>query len=103
MKTLDDVFQSENIILNSNEQHRILLKIDVEGFEYNVLKGGINFLKSNLIDFIQFEAAKYQIYENQRNDNDIAVLLESLGYVLVKKFTFPTLSFADEVYELRRQ
>lgn len=47
--TIDD-FMKANSIKNIN-----LLKIDTEGFEFNVLKGAVNALNNNMIDVIHFE------------------------------------------------
>jgi FkbM family methyltransferase len=49
LKTLDE-FTAESQIKHIN-----LLKIDVEGHEYEVLSGAKSLLKSDAIDFIQFE------------------------------------------------
>lgn len=49
MKTIDS-FVKENNIVKIN-----LLKIDTEGNEYKVLQGGINCIKSKMIDIIHFE------------------------------------------------
>lgn len=49
LKTLDS-FCSQQVI-----QHIDLLKVDVEGNEFNVLKGGQQLMASGSIDFIQFE------------------------------------------------
>lgn len=40
---------------NNNINHIHLLKLDVEGNEMNILKGAENLIRSNSIDFIQFE------------------------------------------------
>lgn len=49
IKTID-AFCSENRI-----KHIHFLKLDVEGNEFNALKGANNMIKNNKIDFIQFE------------------------------------------------
>lgn len=55
IKTLDD-FCTENKI-----SHIDFLKIDVEGFEMEVLKGATNMINANKIQFIQFEFGGTQI------------------------------------------
>ena len=45
----------DNILNNLNINQVFFLKIDVEGNEYKVLKGAINYLTQNKIRFIQFE------------------------------------------------
>jgi FkbM family methyltransferase len=49
METLDDFCESNSI------KHISLLKIDVEGHEFNVLSGAARMLKERRISFIQFE------------------------------------------------
>ncbi|MEQ8924874.1 MAG: FkbM family methyltransferase [Fulvivirga sp.] len=44
--------------LSMNISHINYLKLDVEGFEYNVLLGAANMLAKRQIDFIQFEFGK---------------------------------------------
>jgi len=65
-RTFDELFR--------DLKHIDLIKIDVEGFEYEVLKGMSHFLRDNKIDNIILEA----------NNNNVLKLLKSYGYKLNK-------------------
>lgn len=45
----------DNYISEHNIKHIDWMKIDVEGHEFNVLKGGEEMLKNQMVDIIQFE------------------------------------------------
>jgi FkbM family methyltransferase len=57
-----------------------LIKIDVEGMELNVLKGGGEFLRTHNYPPILLEIWGYDWYANQKNE--LVSFLESLGYQL---------------------
>jgi FkbM family methyltransferase len=57
-----------------------LLKIDVEGFELNVLKGSVNLLKST--ELIYFEYWEKLTLKYGYNHRDLFPLLESAGFCL---------------------
>ena len=59
-----------------------LLKIDVQGFEFEVLKGSLSLLK--YFDFIYCECSYIELYEKQKLAPEIIVLLKSNGFSLVK-------------------
>lgn len=67
--------------------HKIsIVKIDVEGGEYDLLKGGIKFLKTHKPEFMYIEAScgkkdEKGIYEIERIYN----LLINLGYTILRK------------------
>lgn len=96
-RTLDDVFY--NKFDEKDSFSNILLKIDVEGFEYNVLQGAKELLISKKVRYVQLENARYQIYKNSKKD--LAMFLEEFGYKKVKSFLFPLLNFSDDIYELK--
>lgn len=58
----------------------ILLKIDVQGFEYEVLKGAHTFLKN--VEWIYVEASFVELYEGQKLANEVSELLESYGFTM---------------------
>ncbi|MCM5555140.1 FkbM family methyltransferase [Pleomorphomonas sp. NRK KF1] len=58
-----------------------LLKIDVEGFEIDVLKGSVNSLASGIIDFVQFEFGGTYL-DTHTNFQDMFYLFERYGMVL---------------------
>jgi len=73
VKKLDDYI---NIIKGEH----ILLKIDVQGYEKNVLLGGINFLKK--VRYIFIELSFIELYKKQPLFYDIYNLLINKGFIL---------------------
>ena len=75
---------------NLISQHKIrlvnLLKIDVEGAELNVLRGGFNALNTGIIERIIIE-----IHERVINPKDIITLLKSMSYNINGYFALPYL------------
>lgn len=91
-RKLDDIFVFKKI---SN----IFLKIDVEGFELNVLKGG-NRLLSKKVRYVLVEKHFFKLHKNNSKDN-VDFFLKKNKFKLVKKFTFPLLNFQDNLYVKR--
>jgi len=88
--SLDNIFNKINL-------RNILLKIDVEGYEMNVLIGGKKQLK-NKIDYILIEHQ----FGNQYKDNlaiKINNFLKKNNFKIVKSFIYPTLHFKDVLYK----
>lgn len=56
------------------------LKIDVQGYEYEVIKNGNNTIKDCLI--IQLETSPIPIYKNEKSFAHICLQLENLGFQL---------------------
>ena len=75
IEKLDDVF---NNYVNDNDE--VLLKIDVQGFEKNVLKGAEQSLKR--IKGIQIEMSIEELYKNEMLYMDMINYLNSFGYSL---------------------
>lgn len=67
----------------------VLMKVDVEGFEVNALKGAISVLKGRLSDCVsQPELIHVEVFPElliaaKTNPTDILDILESSGYILV--------------------
>lgn len=86
-KKFDQVFKNKNI-KNS------FLKIDVEGYEYNVLKGASKKIKDT----------KYILIENQFSDqyqnnfNKVKKLLVKYNFSMIKSFYYPTLHYKDILF-----
>ena len=59
-----------------------ILKIDVQGYEMNVLKGAIICLKNHLIDFIQIEVTLGKMYD-QCFISDVDIILKNHNYLLI--------------------
>ena len=74
-KRLDSIIEEESI------KHISLLKIDVEGHEMHVLRGMGEYLKSDFVDFIQFERGNA---EADCRLKDMYDLLESKGFSIHK-------------------
>ena len=70
-KKLDDVNFDKNIDF---------LKIDVQGYEYEVIKNGNNTIKDCLI--IQLETSPIPLYKNEKSFAHICLQLENLGFQL---------------------
>ena len=87
--TIDNVFAGINL-------QKTLLKIDVEGFEMNVIKGSL--LKLKEIPFILLENQFGNHYKNNNFDDIIKLLLEQ-NFKIKKKFIFPTLHYQDVLFK----
>ena len=87
--TVDKIF--ENISLE-----KALLKIDVEGFEMNVIEGSQMKLKE--IPFILLENQFGNHYINN-NFKDIVNILSKQNFKIYKKFLFPTLHYQDVLFK----
>lgn len=72
-----------------------LLKIDVEGFELNVLKGSKK--KLNEIDYILIENQFGNHYKNN-NFKNVHKYLEVKKFRILKKFIFPLFHYQDILY-----
>ena len=86
--TLDYFLKNKNL-------KNTLLKIDVEGNEYNVLKGAKKVIKE--IDFILIERHFFSIHKNYNYSLSHNLLLKN-KFELVKNFKFPLLNFEDKLY-----
>jgi len=84
-----DVFFKNINLINS------LLKIDVEGFEYNVLLGSKKSLQK--IKYIIIEK-QYSNLHKGYNFNLCHNLLLKNKFKLIKKFRFPLMNFEDRLY-----
>ncbi len=89
--TVDKIF--ENISLQ-----KALLKIDVEGFEMNVIEGSQIKLKE--IPFVLLENQFGNHYKNN-NFKDIINTLLKQNFEIYKKFIFPTLHYQDILFKKR--
>ena len=73
-----------------------LLKIDVEGFEYNVLEGSKS--KIGEVNYILIENQFGNLYEN-KSFNEIKNYLYKKKFKVLKKFIFPTLHYQDVIFK----
>lgn len=88
-KTLDEIFFNKEI-------NNIFLKVDVEGFELNVLKGAKKILPKK-IKYILIEKHFFQS-NNGDSTEKVHLFLKKNNFELLKKFTFPLLHFQDNLY-----
>tara|TARA_B100000941_G_C28490320_1_gene547521 strand:+ start:969 stop:1646 length:678 start_codon:yes stop_codon:yes gene_type:complete len=87
--TVDKIFESISL-------KKALLKIDVEGFEINVIKGSQ--MKLNEISFVLLENQFGNHYKN--NDfKDVKKILSEHNFIICKKFIFPTLHYQDVLFK----
>jgi FkbM family methyltransferase len=75
-----------------------VLKIDVEGFELNVLKGANLLLSSNLIRYIVIEIQKEGSYIDY-SPVEIEKYLDNQGFKLEKTFKILGLGIEDRIYK----
>ena len=87
--TVDKIFEGINL-------KKALLKIDVEGFEINVIEGSKMKLKE--IPFVLLENQFGNHYKNNNFDNIINLLLKQ-NFKICKKFVFPTLHYQDVLFK----
>ncbi len=74
----------------------IFLKIDVEGFELNVLKGAKKLL-SKKVKYVLIERHFFQLYKNN-STYEVHLFLKKNNFRLIKRFTFPLFHFQDNLY-----
>ena len=77
IKTLDEV-------INFKRDKIYLLKIDVQGYENQVLLGAKKNLKN--IKYIIIELSNSEFYKNQSKNNKIIKLLNNYGFKILKIF-----------------
>ena len=87
--TVDKIFENINL-------QKALLKIDVEGFEMNVIEGSQK--KLGEISFILLENQFGNHFKNN-NFKDITKFLSERNYIISKKFIFPTLHYQDVLFK----
>ena len=89
-RTLDEIFLNKKI-------YNIFLKIDVEGFEMNVLKGAKKTL-SKKVKYILIERHFFQLHESNSTEK-VHLFLKKNNFKLIKRFTFPLFHFQDNLYK----
>ena len=88
-RKLDEIFIGKKIF-------NTLLKIDVEGFELNVLKGAKVTL-SKKVKYVLIERHFLRSYK-RNSINKVHLFLIKNNFKLIKKFTFPLFHFQDNLY-----
>ena len=69
-------------ILKYNNSRKIFLKLDVQGYEKNVLKGAKKTL--NNIQYILIELSSSKLYKKQHSKNDIIKFLKNKKFKIIK-------------------
>ena len=87
--TVDKIFENINL-------QKALLKIDVEGFEMNVIEGSK--IKLREIPFVLLENQFGDHYKNN-NFEDIIKFLFKHNFEICKKFVFPTMHYQDVLFK----
>ena len=77
IKTLDEV------LINWEIKKPILMKIDVQGYELEVLKGSENILKK--IEYLLIEVSENEMYKDQPLSNEIIKFLQDRDYKILKQ------------------
>ena len=75
VKKLDDIY--DNLV---DEEDSVLLKIDVQGFEKNVLEGALNILSK--VKGIQLEMSIIELYQGEMLYTEMISFLEKQGFNL---------------------
>ena len=75
VETLDNISESLSLV------SPVLLKLDVQGFEKEVLRGGEGLLKQ--IDFLLFETSFIQMYENEPLFEEMHEFVSHLGFKIL--------------------
>ena len=76
VSTLDEIFLNEKI------PYPILIKMDVQGYELEVLKGAKNLL--NKTDYLLLEVSENEMYQNQPTEKIIIEYLKDLNFEIFK-------------------
>ncbi|ASY12567.1 methyltransferase [Candidatus Planktophila dulcis] len=70
-----DSYLNENALESVN-----ILKVDVQGYEFEVIQGAQNSLRSGKIDFVEIELIVADVYRHEKNWTDTVKLLTECGY-----------------------
>ena len=101
-QSLLNIQSSDSILYESNEISPNIIKIDVQGFELEVLRGSSRLLQSKSVDLIHIELTYSEMYVNQPSFLEIINLLLSHEYVFVgiyrQHFQDNVLSWADALF-----
>ena len=76
VSTLDEIFLNEKI------SHPILIKMDVQGYELEVLKGANDLLKKT--DYLLLEVSESEMYQNQPTEKIIIEYLKNFNFEIYR-------------------
>ena len=92
--TIDNLFSRTRL-------NNTLLKIDVEGFEINVLMGGVKKISSE-IDYILIENQFANLYKKSSSKKNHTFLIKN-NFEIHKNFIHPFMIFSDCLYKKRNK
>ena len=92
VSTLDKVFS------NIELAQPILLKLDVQGYEAQALRGGAEMLKR--VDYVLLEASFKPMYEGEMLFMDVVRLMDSYGFSLLRPAGWLTDPNTDEIIQM---
>ena len=81
-KNIIKIDRLDKILQKFKLKNKVLLKIDVQGYELSVLKGALNILK--FIDYIIIEVSFIKIYKSQTNKKALIDFLNKKNFRLKK-------------------
>lgn len=73
-----EIQRLDDVLKDKKNQSPTFIKIDVQGFEDKVIKGGIDTLKNS--DIAVIETSFVELYLNQPLFDEICILMSSIGY-----------------------
>lgn len=88
----------DKLLLNKDLVHPILLKIDVQGFEDRVIRGGEEFLK--VVEWVLIEVSFAKLYQGERDFKSIQNLLKENGFEFSRPMNFHTSPLSGEIIEM---
>jgi FkbM family methyltransferase len=89
VKSIDNIFKKKITI--------DILKIDVEGYEFNVLKGSLKLIKNNKIKLIIIEITSHKMFKGY-SSKPIEKFLKENNFSLLSRHKFPFYPFEDRIY-----
>ncbi len=75
-----EIVTLDSYLKENNSGKILLLKMDVEGFEADVLKGGSEVLRSGQVDFIYSEVIEKALIDSGSSLDEFSDLIASLGF-----------------------
>lgn len=72
----------DELLINEKISHPVLIKIDVQGYELEVLRGANNLLKKT--DYLLLEVSKNEMYQNQPIEKEVVEYLKNLNFDILK-------------------
>jgi FkbM family methyltransferase len=97
-KTVIEVSTLDEEMKRTNIQKIDLIKLDVEGFSYDVIKGGEKTFREKVVA-LQVESEVVEVFRGQKLYQEVSVLLASYGFVETYKEQYVTQNDTVWVHE----